>query len=109
MEAMRASETSFLQEPQGVTSQKTAFFKAIAVGTSTLHNWIYLKSPSIKVQGCNVNATIRFFTSIGNLCSLPATPEKKSGADLLARAIQQSTSTHQSFIQYNYYETNVDG
>jgi hypothetical protein len=31
MEALRSSETPLLQELQGVTSQKTAFFKQIAV------------------------------------------------------------------------------
>jgi hypothetical protein len=31
MEAMRSSKTSFLKEPHGVSSQKTAFFIVAAV------------------------------------------------------------------------------
>jgi hypothetical protein len=36
MEATRSSETSVLNEPHGVISQKTAFFIDIAVKTSNL-------------------------------------------------------------------------
>jgi hypothetical protein len=36
MEALSSSETRFLQEPHGVTSQKTAFFIVTAVKTSNL-------------------------------------------------------------------------
>jgi hypothetical protein len=35
-ESLRSSETSFLQEPHGVTSQKTPFFIVTAVKTSKL-------------------------------------------------------------------------
>jgi hypothetical protein len=35
-EALSSSETSFLQEPHGVTSQKTQFFVVTAVKTSNL-------------------------------------------------------------------------
>jgi hypothetical protein len=35
-EALRSSERRFLQEPHGVTSQKTAFFIVTAVKTSNL-------------------------------------------------------------------------
>jgi hypothetical protein len=36
MEALISSETPFLQEPQGITTQKTAFFLVTAVKTSSL-------------------------------------------------------------------------
>jgi hypothetical protein len=36
IEALSSSETSYLQEPHGVTSQKTAFLKVTAVKTSNL-------------------------------------------------------------------------
>jgi hypothetical protein len=36
MEAIRSSETRLLQEPHGVTSQKTALFIVSAVKTSSL-------------------------------------------------------------------------
>jgi hypothetical protein len=36
MEAIRSSETSVFQEPQGVTSQRTAFFIVTAVKTLNL-------------------------------------------------------------------------
>jgi hypothetical protein len=36
MEAIRSSETRFLQEPHGVTSQKTAFFIVTVVNSSNL-------------------------------------------------------------------------
>jgi hypothetical protein len=36
MEAILASKRRFLQDPHGITSQKTAFFTVIAVKTSNL-------------------------------------------------------------------------
>jgi hypothetical protein len=41
-EALSSSETRFLQEPHGVTSQKTTFFKVYPVGLygdNTLHSY----------------------------------------------------------------------
>jgi hypothetical protein len=38
VEAIRSSETPFLQDPHGVTSQKTAFFTFTAVKASN-HTW----------------------------------------------------------------------
>jgi hypothetical protein len=37
MEAIHSSKTWFLQEPQGITSLKTAFFKQIILEMSTTH------------------------------------------------------------------------
>jgi hypothetical protein len=39
-EAPGSSETSFLQEPHGVTTQKTPFFIVTAVKTSNLTQWV---------------------------------------------------------------------
>jgi hypothetical protein len=45
-----SSETSFLQEPHGVTSQKTPFFIVTAVKTSNL-TWIDLIQNKRQVEG----------------------------------------------------------
>jgi hypothetical protein len=39
-EALSSSETSCLQEPHGITSQKTPFFIVTAVKTSSLMYWM---------------------------------------------------------------------
>jgi hypothetical protein len=45
MEALSSSETSVLQEPHGVTSQKTPFFIVTAVKTSNLTLSLFVSIP----------------------------------------------------------------
>jgi hypothetical protein len=49
-EALRSSETSFLQEPHGVTSQKSPFFIVIAVKPKILHEWKYISIPLVLIS-----------------------------------------------------------
>jgi hypothetical protein len=66
MEAIHSSETSFLQEPHGITSQNMTLFIVNAVKTSNLTQFSYLLSHEepqfFKIISCQTE------NSIANLC-----------------------------------------
>jgi hypothetical protein len=52
-EALGSSETSVIQEPHGVTSQKTQFFMVTAVKTSNLTKFSYSRVVPIHMGTTN--------------------------------------------------------
>jgi hypothetical protein len=52
-EALSSSEASFLQEPHGLTSQKTPFFVVTAVKTSNLTSDYYVCRFATEVRASN--------------------------------------------------------
>jgi hypothetical protein len=64
MEAIRSSETRFLQEPFGVTSQKTAFFTVTAVKNSNLTGSYASEYHCFSSRASFILRTSRFFCPV---------------------------------------------
>jgi hypothetical protein len=62
-EALSSSETRFLQDPHGLTSQKTPFFIVTAVKTSNLSSSLFLIIPSPEID---LMALPLFYTTFKN-------------------------------------------
>jgi hypothetical protein len=88
IEAIRCSERWFLQEPHGVTSQKTRFFIVAVVKTSNLTFEVFLRSVRRLLVIANV------VPSSPNLVNLMIGALSSTETSVLTRAIRRNIPVH---------------